>query len=72
MVELQALHALVYDPDEGKLLRANIPFWLLRFGTSFSLKDRGSVSVEELEQHGPGLIVNGHSDEGHQILLWID
>ena len=72
MVELQALHALVYDPDEGKLLRANIPFWLLRFGTSFSLMDRGSVSVAELERHGPGLIVNGHSDEGPQILLWID
>ena len=30
-VELQALHARVYDPNDGKLVRADIPFWLIRF-----------------------------------------
>lgn len=71
-VELKAVHARVYDPDEGKLLRSDIPFWLVRFGKRFSFMGGGSVTVEELERHGRGLIVNGHSDEGHQILVWLD
>jgi hypothetical protein len=71
--DLQALHARVFDPDNGKIVRADIPFWLIRLGKSFSfMPNMGSVTLEDLERHGPGLIVNGHSDEGHQVLVWID
>jgi hypothetical protein len=70
---LQTLHARVYDPDEGKIVRVEIPFWLISFGKSFSfMPDMGSVTMEDLERHGPGLIVNGKSDEGQQILVWLD
>ena len=72
-VEMQALHARVYDPEDGKLVRADIPFWLIRLGQSFSfMPNMGSVTLEDLERHGPGLIVNGRSDEGQQVLVWID
>ena len=72
-VELQALHARVYDPDDGKLVRADIPFWLIRFGKSLSfMSELGSLKLEDLERHGPGLIVSGRTDEGQQILVWID
>ena len=72
-VEMQTLHARVFDPDDGKLVRADIPFWLIRLGKSFSfMPNMGSVTLEDLERHGPGLIVNGRSDEGQQILVWID
>jgi len=71
--EMQALHARVYDPEDGKLVQADIPFWLIRFGKSFSfMPDMGSVTLEDLERHGPGLIVSGRSEEGQQILVWID
>jgi hypothetical protein len=72
-VELRTLHARVYDPEEGKIVRVEIPFWLIRLGRSFSLmREMDSVSLEDLERHGPGLIVNGKSDDGQQILVWID
>ena len=72
-VELQALHARVYDPDDGKLVRADIPFWLIRFGKSFSfMPNIGSITLEDLERHGPGLIVSGKSEDGQQFLVWID
>ena len=72
-VELQALHARVYDPNDGKLVRADIPFWLIRFGKSFSfMPDMGSITLEDLERHGPGLIVSGKSEDGQQFLVWID
>jgi hypothetical protein len=71
--ELKALHARFYDPGEGKMVRADIPFWLIRIGGSFSfMSDRGSVTLEDLERHGPGLIVNGTSPDGEQVLIWID
>ena len=71
--EMQALHARVYDPEDGRLVRADIPFWLIRLGKSFSfMPDMGSVTLEDLERHGHGLIVNGRSEEGHQVLVWID
>src|SRR6266480_6294867 len=71
-VEMQALHARVYDPEDGKLVRVDIPFWLIRLGQSFSfLPNLGAVTLEDLERHGPGLIVSGRSDEGQQVLVWI-
>jgi hypothetical protein len=30
------------------------------------------IKVEDLERHGPGLIVNGKGDDGHQILVWVE
>ena len=72
-VEMRALHARVFDPDDGKIVRADIPFWLIRLGKSFSfMPNMGAVTLEDLERHGPGLIVNGHGDEGQQVLVWID
>ena len=70
---MQALHARIFDPEDGKIVRADIPFWLIRLGQSFSFtSNMGSVTLEDLERHGPGLIVNGRSDEGQQVLVWID
>ena len=71
--ELQALHARVYDPDGGKIVRVEIPIWLIRFGNSISfVPEMGYVTMEDLERHGPGLIVNGTGDDGEQILVWIE
>jgi len=71
--DMQALHARIFDPEAGKIVRADIPFWLIRLGQSFSfMPNMGSVTLEDLERHGPGLIVNGRSDEGQQVLVWID
>ena len=71
--DMQALHARIFDPEDGKIVRADIPFWLIRLGQSFSfMPNMGSVTLEDLERHGPGLIVNGRSDEGQQVLVWID
>jgi hypothetical protein len=71
--ELQTLHARVYDPDEGKIVRVDIPFWLIRFGKSISfMPEMGSITLEDLERHGPGLIISGQGQEGQQMLVWID
>lgn len=75
--DLQTLHALVYDPAASKLVRANIPFWLLRFSPRGRINlpagvrlDSGSAhfTVKDLERHGPGLILdlNEHDFDGFE------
>jgi hypothetical protein len=92
---VQTLHALVYDPAAHKLVRAKIPLWLLRFsprsridlpaGPSLNA-DSAHFTVEDLERHGPGLILDlNERDEDEldhdgyerrsseiQMLVWID
>jgi hypothetical protein len=76
---LEHLHVLVWDPDEGKLASLAIPFWLLRLKTGpieFSsyasgMDDDGiHVSPEDIEKHGPGIILDTTTRKGERVLLW--
>ena len=70
---MQTLHARFYDPEAGELTRADVPFWLIRAVNSLSfLPEMGSLTLEEIEKHGPGLLVNGTGKTGEQILIWVD
>jgi len=70
---MQTLHARFYDPEAGELTRADVPFWLIRAASSLTfLPEMGSLTLEEIEKHGPGLLVNGSGETGEQILIWID
>jgi len=71
---------LAWDPDEQKLARFEIPFWLLRlketpirFGTFASGLDemRISLRASDLERYGPGIIVDVTRD-GKDVLLWVE
>ena len=71
---MQTLHARFYDPEDGKLVRADVPYWLIRAATSLTVLPSvgSSLTVEEIENHGPGLLANGTGGTGEQILIWID
>jgi hypothetical protein len=70
---MQTLHARFYDPEAGELTRADVPFWLIRTVNSLTfLPEMGSLTLEEIEKHGPGLLVNGTGESGEEILIWID
>jgi len=82
--KLRALHAMVYDPNDGKMVDVNVPFWLLRLAPSggrfsflndrdFSIdSDRVRLTLEDLEQHGPGLILDHHDRRGSVVLVWTE
>ena len=70
--EIQALHALVYDGHARKLTHVDVPGWLLRlmsrhgrirFGDLDVFDDderAGRLTIEDLERHGPGLILEAY------------
>jgi hypothetical protein len=73
------LHVLAFEPDEGRIVQVNIPFWLLRFkagNTTIDLNggrmdlDDLKLTVEDLERMGPTLIVDHTMTSGERVLVW--
>ena len=81
-VELQMLRALAYDRRQERLVHIAVPFWLLRLapsGKGFSfMRDsdidigRARLTVEDLERHGPGLILDTRDRRGSDVLVWVE
>jgi uncharacterized protein YneF (UPF0154 family) len=81
--ELQTMRVLVYDAHEGRLVHVDLPFWLLRLvpsgrlgnvsgsGSDFSFES-GRITVDDLERHGPGLILDAKDSRDAQILIWTE
>lgn len=78
---LTALHVLAFDARENHLQRITLPFWLLRLspGTGEltidhdTLRLRGErVTIKDVEDAGPGLLVDHTNREGHRVLVWTE
>jgi hypothetical protein len=73
------LHLLAFDPSDRRIVRFNLPFWLLRLkagdttidlnGNRMDLEDL-RISVEDLERFGPALIVDHTAPDGERVLVW--
>ena len=70
---------MAFDPDDEKVVRMEIPFWLLRLkagGTRFSVGGSDvdlkklRLTVEDLERFGPTLIVDHTGHDGSRVLVW--
>ncbi len=80
---LNSLHLVVYNERDHKLIRMSLPFWLLRLGgnspvnfhqdrSGFDPGVRLSVTVEDLEKRGPGLVVQTVGRHGDSVIIWQD
>src|SRR6185295_13330467 len=76
-IELTTLHVIAFDPDEGRMMHANIPFWLLRLAPSGRMRFGASavdqnvrLTLEDVEASGPGLLVDGRAPDGQQFIVW--
>jgi hypothetical protein len=74
---------MAWDPDEERVVRVRLPFWLLRLGShgeggQIRLGSGGSridferlhVSIGDLERLGPALILDHTSRRGERVLIW--
>jgi hypothetical protein len=73
-----SLYVLAFDPDDERIVKVTIPFWLLRFkpratvdfnGGRLELEDL-KLTVEDLERFGPTLIVDHKNSRGERVLVW--
>jgi hypothetical protein len=72
------LFVLAFDPDDERIVKVTVPFWLLRLkahgtvdfnGGHLELEDL-KLTVEDLERFGPTLIVDHKSSGGERVLVW--
>jgi hypothetical protein len=79
--QLTTLHVLAFSSDNEKLTRLEVPFWLLRmksgtfrFGNYASGLDDGGVNLrpEEIDRHGPGIVLDFTRDNKGRVLVWAE
>jgi hypothetical protein len=72
------LYVLAFDPDDERIVKVTIPFWLLRFKPKAHVDFNGGrldiedlkLTVEDLERFGPTLIVDHKATSGERVLVW--
>ena len=85
--DLQTIRVLVYDNREGRLIHIDVPLWVVRLmpsnrdrsrpgrisfgGDSFDFES-GNLTLDDVERHGPGLVVDGIDSRGAQVLVWAE
>lgn len=78
-IRARDLYINVWNPDDGRIVRLSLPFWLLRLGDRQMrvARDEGGVrfsefsfDVNELERIGPALVLDYRTQDGERILLW--
>lgn len=80
-VRLTTLHILAYDEDEGRLVRVDVPFWLLRmksgpiafssYASGFD-DERVKLRVEDIERRGPGIVADVTELREGRVLIWAE
>lgn len=75
----QTLNVMAFDPHDEKVVRLEVPFWLLRLKGSGGRFDIGRnnvdlarmrLTVEDLERYGPILILDQRDNDGSRVLVW--
>jgi hypothetical protein len=87
-VPINNIRVLIHDLNQGRLIHATVPGWLLRMmpegryngfdGDELPIDhsdalheqlDRHRITIEDLERHGHGLVLDGHN-RNTRILIW--
>jgi hypothetical protein len=80
---LKDLRVVAYDAREKRLVRVTIPFWVLRLGGNkpINLRSGGSgfdpgvrltITSEDLERRGPGLVLDTVGRHGERVIVWAE
>lgn len=75
--QASTIHFITWERD-GKLLRADVPVWLMRF-SSLNIASRLGIApsrfqltVDDLKRYGPGVVVDFRPPGGDQVLIWLE
>ena len=78
---LTTMHVMAWDDGEGRLMTFSLPFWLLRMKSgpirlsaySEGWDDHGvSFNIEDLEKHGPGLLLDVNQRREGRVIIWTE
>jgi hypothetical protein len=74
------LHILAFDPEDERIVRLRIPFWMLKLGDQGTINlgrdgreidlDKLELKIADLERFGPTLILDHRGSRGERVLVW--
>jgi hypothetical protein len=78
---IDALHVMVWNPQDERVITLNIPFWIIRMTSGrpirLSASDRDTavtpelhITADDLRRHGPGLILLYEDPKGERVIVW--
>jgi hypothetical protein len=75
---ITTLHVRVWSPRERKLVNIDLPFWMMRLTGNRPIElNAGSlrhvsltVTPEEIDRRGPGLVLNWTGRRGERLVVW--
>jgi hypothetical protein len=78
------VNVLVFEKDEGQLIRVSVPIWLVKKLEEHTDIDTGDADldhvrrvvgrrlrVEDLEKAGLGTLIEVNEEDGEQVLVWL-
>jgi hypothetical protein len=74
----ETLHVLSWKTEDGELMKADLPVWLMRFSSVnlFSqigvMPSRFRLTLDDLQRYGPGIVVDYRPPGGTYVLIWMD
>ena len=74
-IRADTLHLMTWDADDERIVRVQIPLSLWRIlddGSMGDLVGDLDLSVEDIDHHGPGLILDHQDARRQRVLLWAE
>ncbi|HUR19719.1 MAG TPA: hypothetical protein VMZ90_02850 [Vicinamibacterales bacterium] len=75
---ISTLHILNWKQENNEVLRTEVPVWLMRFSSINILSklgiapERFSLTVQDLERYGPGVVMDYRRPGEYRVLLWME
>jgi hypothetical protein len=77
---ISVMHVRVWSPRDRKFVKLDLPFWIMRLsGNKPITLNAGSVrsvtltvTPEDIDRRGPGLLLNWSGRKGERLLVWTE
>ena len=72
------LHVVTWEGEDARLLRSEVPVWLMKFSTLNIASrlglapERFRLTVQDVQDYGPGIVVDYRRPGDKHVLIWTD
>lgn len=76
--QVRHFHVIVWDSRAGQFVKSSVPIWWMHFSGNNLLARLGvplgdfSLTVEDIERFGPGIIIDFQPPGGGHMLVWTE
>ena len=74
----KTVYVLNWNADEDKLIKTDVPLWLMQFSSINVLShlglapDKFRLTADDLARYGPGIVVDYRKPGTFQVLIWVE